>query len=70
MPTKKSKKSQIASLRREYVAADREYHKKGRAAFGKPSGSAAKRAYREARQERNLLGSRLGKLTGRKPRRK
>lgn len=67
MPTKTAK---VAALRREYNAANRAYHKAGKAAFGKPAGSAAKKTYRAAKSLRNRVGAQLGRLTGRKSRRK
>lgn len=67
MPTKSAK---AATLRREYNAANREYHRTGKKAFGKPANSAAKKEYRAAKRERNLLGSKLGRLTGKRARRK
>lgn len=67
MPTKSAK---VAALRREYNAANREYHRTGKKAFGKPAKSAAKKEYLSAKRERNRLGSQLGKLTGRRARRK
>jgi hypothetical protein len=59
-----SKKTQVKTLRREYTTLKRAYHKAGRAALGKPSGSKAKRDYQEIKREMTLVGSRLGRLTG------
>ena len=59
-----SKKTLVRKIRREYETLKRAYHKAGRAAMGKPSGSRAKRDYREIKRELGRVGSRLGKLTG------
>jgi hypothetical protein len=59
-------------VRREYVAAKKDYRRKGAAllrAKGTPKQKAPKRnAYVEARGRYHRLGKQLAKLTGRKPR--
>jgi hypothetical protein len=65
-----SKKTKIASARREYASLNSLYHKVGKKAFGKPASSAVKKDYRKVKAERNRAGAILGRLTGRKPRRK
>lgn len=59
-----SKKTLVRNTRREYDTLTRAFHKAGRAAFGKPESSKAKRDYREIQKERNRVGRRLGVLTG------
>jgi hypothetical protein len=59
-----NKNTQVKTLRREYGTLKRAYHKAGRAAVGKPSGSKSQRDYREIKREMNRVGSRLGRLTG------
>ena len=67
MPTKNA---QITSLRREYSSATREYHRAGKKALGKPANSAAQKEYRAAKREKNIVGAKLGRLTGKKSRKK
>lgn len=69
MPTA-TKKSQVASARREYQAIKSLYHNVGKKALGKPTNSKAKRDYRVVKAEYNRIGKKLGRLTGRKSRRK
>jgi hypothetical protein len=67
MPTKRprpSKKTQIAATRREYNRLRRAYHAAGKKAMGKPKKSEARRDYQLIKREVNLVGRRLGKLTG------
>jgi hypothetical protein len=67
MPLKTTK---IATVRREYLSAKREYHKLGKKAFGKPSRSTVQREYCSAKQTYRKAGRQLASLTGRKPHRR
>lgn len=69
MPTaKKNLKSEITNTRREYEKLKRARRVIGKKAFGKPERSPAKRDYRTVDREYQKVGRRLGRLTGRKPR--
>lgn len=69
MPTaKKSLKSEIASTRREYEKLKQARRVIGQKAFGKPERSTVKKDYRTVDREYQKVGRRLGRLTGRKPR--
>lgn len=65
-----TKTAQIASLRREYNSATQVYHQAGKKALGKPANSAAQKEYRAAKREKNVVGAKLGHLTGKKARKK
>jgi len=56
-----------ATLRKEYEASKRQYHKAGKAAFGKSPKSKEKAAYKAAAGEYHRLGKKLGFATKRKP---
>jgi len=59
-----SKKTQIASARREYQKLNRAYHAVGKKAFGKPARSTVHKDYESLKRARNAAGRKLGKLTG------
>lgn len=61
--------SNIATKRKEYEAVKREYKKAGKKAFGKPKSSAVYKEYKAVKRVYNQVGSQLGRLTGKKPRR-
>ena len=72
MPRKSTKRTSPAAVkaaRSEYSTIKRAYHKAGKAAFGKPGSSAVKRDYAALKREYKRVGAKLGRLTGRKPRR-
>ena len=58
--------AQVKSLRSDYSKAKSAYHKAGKAAFGKPANSTAKKEYKTARNAYKKAGALLGKATGRK----
>jgi hypothetical protein len=71
MPRKASKKahkkaapSVIRQLRAEYAPIKKAYHKAGKAAFGKPANSAAKREYHQLKRAYKTIGNKLGRATG------
>jgi hypothetical protein len=65
MPKKKpSKRSIVLAARREYSKLTRAYHSAGKRAMGKPERSTVKKDYRKIQRARDLVGRRLGKLTG------
>lgn len=65
MPTKRpSKKTQIATARREYRKLTRAFHAAGEEAAGTPKKSAARRDYAELKTARARAGRKLGMLTG------
>jgi len=61
---RQSKKTLIASARRDYNKLNRAYHAAGKKAFGKPKKSAVHKDYETIKRARNSAGRRLGKLTG------
>ena len=65
---KRSRPAVVKAARSEYSKVKRAYHTAGKAAFGKPSNSAVKRDYHALKRAYKSAGSRLGRLTGRKPR--
>jgi hypothetical protein len=67
MAAKKS--SQIASVRSEYASAKREYKALGKKTMGKPKNSPVRREYAAAKRAYKTVGAKLGRLTGRKPKR-
>jgi len=67
MPT--SKASKIRELRADYNEANKLYHRAGKKALGTPKNSPARHEYNHIKRVRNAVGQKLGKLTGRKPRR-
>lgn len=70
MPRKATKKTKNAApavvrqLRAEYGTLKRAYHKAGKAAFGKPANSAAKREYAQVKRAYKTVGNKLGRATG------
>jgi len=62
--TKKAAPSIIRQLRAEYGTAQRAYRKAGKAAFGKPANSAAKREYHASKRAYKTIGNKLGRATG------
>jgi hypothetical protein len=69
MAKKRTSPAAVKAARSEYSSVKRAYHKAGKAAFGKPSSSKVKRDYHALKRAYKSAGSRLGRLTGRKPRR-
>jgi hypothetical protein len=65
----KAASSKVASVRREYETAKRQYKKAGKTAFGKSKKSSTYREYQSAKRTYKKVGSLLGHLTGKKPRR-
>lgn len=61
---KKAAKSVVRELRSEYGTLKRAYHKAGKAAFGKPANSAAKRQYHQIKRAYKTVGNKLGRATG------
>jgi hypothetical protein len=59
-----SKRTLIASARRDYAKLDRAYHTAGRKALGKSKKSAVHKDYLSLKKARNSAGRKLGKLTG------
>lgn len=59
-----SKRTLIASARRDYNKLDRAYHSAGRKALGKPKRSTVHEDYVTLKRARNAAGRKLGKLTG------
>ena len=59
-----SKKTLVATARREYSKLNRAYHTVGKKALGKPTKSLVHRDYVALKRARNLAGKKLGKLTG------
>ena len=66
---KRTSPAAVKAARSEYSTVKRAYHKAGKLAFGKPSRSSVKRDYCALKSEYKRVGARLGRLTGRKPRR-
>jgi hypothetical protein len=71
MPRKTAKKSTrkaapavVRQLRAEYGTVKRAYHKAGKAAFGKPANSTAKREYGQIKRAYKAIGNKLGRATG------
>jgi preprotein translocase subunit Sec63 len=70
MPRKSTKSHRKASpaivreLRAEYVTLKRAYHKAGKAAFGKPANSKAKKEYAQVQRAYRTVGNKLGRATG------
>lgn len=60
----KSKRATVAAVRKDYAAAKRRYKAAGKAAFGKPANSTAKKTYRSAKAAYKKVGNTLGRLTG------
>ena len=61
-------RAQVKEARRDYQRVNHLYHRVGDAAAGKPRRSRAQRDYAVVKAERNRLGRRLAKLTGRRAR--
>jgi len=61
---RKAAPSVVRQLRSEYGTVKRAYHKAGKAAFGKPANSAAKREYHTLRHAYKSIGNKLGRATG------
>ena len=59
-----SKKTKIKETRSEYNKLNRAYRAAGKRALGKPARSTVHKDYMAIKRERNLVGKRLGKLTG------
>jgi hypothetical protein len=66
MPRKTTRKSssEITATRAEYEKVKRVYHKAGKAAFGKPTNSTAKKEYKAVKAVYRRVGNKLGRLTG------
>jgi len=62
--TKKASPSTVRSLRSEYGIIKRAYHKAGKAAFGKPAHSTAKKEYAQLKRAYKAVGNKLGRATG------
>ena len=62
--TKKAAPAVVRQLRAEYGTIKRAYHKAGKAAFGKPANSAAKREYHQLKRAYKTVGNKLGRATG------
>ena len=62
--SKKATPSVIRQLRADYGTLKRAYHKAGKAAFGKPANSAAKREYHQVKRAYKTVGNKLGRATG------
>ena len=61
---KKAAPSVIRQLRADYGSLKRAYHKAGKAAFGKPAKSAAKKEYNVVKRAYRIAGNKLGHATG------
>lgn len=61
---KTSKRSLIASARKEYKKLDRAYHIVGKKTLGKSKKAAVRKEYETIKKARNAAGKKLGKLTG------
>jgi hypothetical protein len=61
---KKAAPSVVRQLRAEYGTIKRAYHKAGKAAFGKPANSTAKREYHQLKRAYKTVGNKLGRATG------
>jgi hypothetical protein len=61
---KKAAPSVIRQLRAEYGSLRRSYHNAGKAAFGKPANSAAKKEYNRVKRAYKTAGNKLGRATG------
>ena len=61
---RQSKKTLIASARKEYNKLNRAYHVVGKKAYGKPKRSVVHKDYLTIKRARNLAGRKLGRLTG------
>lgn len=62
--TKKAAPAVVRQLRSEYGVVKKAYHKAGKAAFGKPSNSVAKREYATLKRAYRTIGNKLGRATG------
>ena len=62
--SKKAAPSVIRQLRAEYEPLKKAYHKAGKAAFGKPANSKAKREYALLKRAYKTVGNKLGRATG------
>jgi len=61
---KKASPSVVRELRSEYGTLKRAYHKAGKAAFGKPANSKAKKEYAQVKRAYRTVGNKLGRATG------
>jgi uncharacterized protein YukE len=61
---RKASPSVIGQLRKEYGKVKRAYKGAGKAAFGKPANSAAKREYATIKRAYKTIGNKLGRATG------
>jgi hypothetical protein len=61
---KKAAPAVVRQLRAEYGTITKAYHKAGKAAFGKPANSAAKREYNTIKRAYRTIGNKLGRATG------
>ena len=61
---KTASRTEVKETRHEYDVLKRAYHKAGKAAFGKPENSVAKREYKQIKSAYRRVGNKLGRLTG------
>jgi hypothetical protein len=62
--------SQVKQARKIYAEVKREYKKLGKRAQGKAKNSVAYMEYKTAKRAYKQVGNALGRMTGKKPRRK